>query len=127
MGVPMRGCAFPFARKCARSTSASRRELRSPKRRGSSVELFRATARRRQSAGGGEKHLRLALGRIEPDDIEVREVRLKAPPALAQLKHERARRREMAARLGDDAAHDLEPVLAADMREPRLRGIFRRK
>src|SRR3954447_16324963 len=99
MGAPMRGCASPFARKRARSTSASRRESRSPRRRGSSDELFRAAARRRQSGGGGEENLRLALGRLEPDDIEIGEFRLKAPPPLTQFKDERARGRQMAARL----------------------------
>src|SRR5262245_40816198 len=70
------------------------------------------------------EYLGLALGRIEPQERQVWEVLLHDTAAGADLHDQRPGRRQVVARFGQDAAHDVEPIGAARMRDPRLGRIF---
>src|SRR5260221_13583459 len=66
------------------------------------------------------EHLALALLRVEPDEGQLRIGPLENPPAAADFAQQAAALREMARRLLDDAAHQIEAVLAGGQGEPRL-------
>ena len=79
------------------------------------------------SDGGEPEHLALASFGLEPQEGQVRECGLEALPAAADLAEEAAAGLEMRGRLHEDAAHDVEPVLATRKRERGLVPVFRRQ
>ena len=99
----------------------------SRKPRSSASALPSPPPRRRKVALAQEEHFACGLLRVEPDERQLGEFAAETLAAAAGLAHERALRAQMIRRAAQDAAHNVEPVRSAGMRDPWFGRIFGRK
>ena len=99
-------------------------------RQASKAGEARKQLRRPLSAQGVRRereHFALALGRVQPQKRQLRILLFQHIAASPDLDHKRAGGRQVIARLGEDAAHQVETVGPARVRKGRLGGILGRE